>query len=282
MGKHAYLILAHSDTALLSTLIDSLDDCRNDIYVHWDAKSGDVPVLSTNCSRLYVLDERVNVGWASYSMVEAEYKLLKKAYFNGPYSYYHFLSGADLPIKSQDYIHAECERLSGTEFIGYAKTPQSEIDFRVQHHFLFPEEFRTKNIFKRGLRFLALKCQDLFHYRRTDQIIKKGSQWCSITHSFVGYLLKKEEYVKELFDHTFCPDEMFIQTVAFNSEFAPKVKKTDSEYDGNLRFIKWENGELLPIGESDLDAMKNSDKWFARKFSGSDSALISKVLELSK
>ena len=34
--KHAYLILAHHEFGLLQTLIDCLDDVRNDIYVHID------------------------------------------------------------------------------------------------------------------------------------------------------------------------------------------------------------------------------------------------------
>ena len=71
-------------------------------------------------------------------------------------------------------------------------------------------------------------------------------------------------------------------TACYNSVFYNNVKKADSEFDGNLRFIKWENGELLPINENDLGKMKESDRWFARKFSGSDRKLIDKVLELSK
>ena len=85
-----------------------------------------------------------------------------------------------------------------------------------------------------------------------------------------------------MFNHTFCPDELFIQTVCFNSDFHKKVKKADSEFEGNLRFIKWENGELLPIEENDLEKMKMSDMWFARKFSGKDRVLIDKVMTLSK
>lgn len=282
MEKHAYLILAHNDIPLLEILVACLDDSRNDIYIHWDAKSGQVPQLLTRCSRLFMLEERVKVNWAGYSMVEAEFLLFKKAYANGPYAYYHLLSGADLPIKTQDYIHAECERQSGTEFVGFAPAPQGLIDFRVQHWFLFPEDFRTKNILKRGLRFLYLKLQDLMHTKRTDLTVKKGAQWCSLTQDFVAYLLEQEGFVKQLFAHTFCPDELFIQTLIFNSPFIKSIKVADSEYDGNMRFIKWVNGELIPICEDDLPELKASDRWFARKFSSSDKSLLSLVLQLSR
>lgn len=282
MGRHAYLILAHNDIPLLGALVNCLDDSRNDIFVHWDAKSGSVPQLKTEHSRLIMLDERVEVNWAGYSMVEAEFCLLKKAFSYGPYAYYHLLSGADLPIKSQDYIHAECERLDGTEFVGFAPATQAEIDFRVQHRFLFPESFRSKNILKRGLRFLYLKYQDLIHWKRTDITVKKGAQWCSLTQDFVTYLLGQEDFVKRLFSHTFCPDELFIQTVIFNSRFKNNIKPAKSEYDGNMRFIKWVDGELIPIREEDYQNLKSSDKWFARKFSSSNKSLIFAVTELSR
>ena len=282
MQRHAYLILAHTDSSLLEKLVRCLDDSRNDIYIHWDAKSGVIPSINTLKSRLVFLEKRIDVRWAGFSMVEAEFLLFKESYANGPYAYYHLISGADLPIKSQDFIHAQCEIMPGTEFIAFANASQQEIDFRTQHYFLFPEEFRTNNILKRGLRYLFLKYQNIAHKKRSGYAFKKGSQWCSLTQDFVSYLLSQEGNVKQLFSHTFCPDELFIQTVCYNSPFNENVKKADSEFDGNLRYIKWKDGELLPIEVSDLEEMKVSDKWFARKFTSSDQKLIDKVLELSK
>ena len=278
--KHAYLILAHSDIPLLATLVSCLDDSRNDIYIHWDMKSGETPLLKTAFSRLYLLEERVSVNWAGFSMVEAEYLLFKTAIANGPYAYYHLLSGADLPIKSQDHIHSACERLDGTEFIAFAQAPQSEIDFRVQHRFLFPEDFKTKNILKRGLRFLYLKVQDLIQTKKTDIPVRKGSQWCSLTQDFVEYLLSKEPDVKQLFNRTFAPDELFVQTVCANSTFMARVHKADSEFEGSMRFIKWQEGQLLPLSMDDFPALQASDRWFARKFSSADKELISCIQNL--
>lgn len=280
--RHAYLILAHNDVIVLEALVGCLDDDRNDIFIHWDAKSGDYPSIKTVNATLYFLEERIDVSWACFSMVEAEYLLFKTAYKHGPYEYYHLLSGVDLPIKPQDYIHSECERMAETEFIGFANPPQTEIDFRVQHRFLFSNDFKTRNILKKGLRFIYLKYQDITNKKRIDIPVKKGAQWCSLTNSFVKYLLEQEPFVKKTFEHTFCPDEMFIQTVCFNSPFINRVKCTASEYDSNMRFIKWVNGELLPIEETDLPDLEASDRWFARKFSGLDKSLIEKVLQLSR
>lgn len=280
--KHAYLILAHGDIPLLRVLLDCLDDARNDIYVHWDLKSGDLPEISTTKSGLYVLEDRVAVNWGAYSMVEAEYRLFKKAVQNGPYAYYHVLSGADLPIKSQDYIHSKCEAFAGTEFIAFADTPQKEIEYRVQHYFLFPEDFKDTGLLKKVIRKVFVIFQSLVGYHRTDITLRKGSQWCSLTQDFVDYLLSKEPEVRKLFDHTFCPDELFVQTLCFNSPFSTRIKSAETEYEGNMRFIKWVNGELLPIEEKDLPELKRSDRWFARKFSSADESLISSVIQLSR
>ena len=55
---------------------------------------------------------------------------------------------------------------------------------------------------------LYLQYQDITHKKRTDIPVKKGAQWCSVTNSFVEYLLEQEPFVEKTFDHTFCPDEL--------------------------------------------------------------------------
>lgn len=67
---------------------------------------------------------------------------------------------------------------------------------------------------------------------------------------------------------------------AFNSPFKDKVKEAGSEFDGNLRYIKWVDGELLPITMGDLSALKQSDRWFARKFSVQDTVLVNEIKEM--
>ncbi len=280
MVKHSYLILAHNDVPLLKVLLDCLDDIRNDIYIHWDLKSGPIPAVSTTNAGLSFIEDRVDVNWGAYSMVVAEYNLFKAAYEKGPYGYYHLISGVDLPIKSQDYIHQVCDNAAGTEYIAFADASQAELDYRVQHYFLFQDEFKGAGFLKRAIRKSFILAQKMIGYHRTDAKIRKGSQWCSVTQDFVAYLLSKEADVKKMFNHTFCPDELFVQTVCANSSFMEKVKDADSEFDGNLRYIKWVDGALLPITIDDLPALKHSDRWFARKFSGKDKELVDAIIDM--
>lgn len=268
MNKHAYLIIAHTDIVQLQCLVHLLDDERNDIYIHIDKKARfDGENICTQHSRLTILPNRVDVRWGDYSMIEAELLLFETASSFAQYAYYHLLSGADLPIKSQDYIHEYCDKHQGVEFIGFAQNvSSSELQWRTQNYFLFSKDFQSKSLWKRGVRIAFVWLQRMIRYKRIRCEVKKGSQWCSVTNGFVQYLLLHKKYIQKYFKYTYCPDELFIQTLCWNSSFRGRIYNITDEFEGCKRYIKWRNGELLPIVESDVKAMMDSDKWFARKF----------------
>ena len=279
--KHAYLIIAHNEPAILQLLLASLDDERNDIYLHIDRKASfDASVLRTVKSRFHILPIHIDACWGDFSLVEIELALFKEAYSKGPYVYYHLLSGVDLPIKSQDYIHEYCDVHQGAEFIGIAShATQTEVDWRSQHWFVFPRDFQSGNLIKKFIRAVFARLQSLVRYRRTRMIVKKGCQWCSITHEFVGYLLQNADLIRKTFSHTYCPDEMFIQTLCWNSNFRMQIYNADNEFEGCKRYIKWKDSSLQPLNVSDVSNMVQSYRWFARKFSSQDMAVVRKVLK---
>lgn len=84
-----------------------LDDSRNDIYLHLDKKwkLNLLDVYIPKRAKLFFMKKRMDIRWGDISLIKLEFKLFQMAYENGPYLYYHLLSGVDLPIKSQDYIH---------------------------------------------------------------------------------------------------------------------------------------------------------------------------------
>lgn len=129
--KHAYLIMAHADWDLLKTLVSLLDYELNDIYIHIDAKVQDESIPAIVCSRsnLYVLERRIPVEWGDISQIEAEYLLFEAAYNNSHYSYYHLLSGVDLPIKTKEHIYSFFMQNRGVKIISdFARTM---IGFRI-------------------------------------------------------------------------------------------------------------------------------------------------------
>lgn len=78
-----------------------------------------------------------------FSQIECELRLLE-ASIPGHYDYYHLMSGADLPLQSQDVIHTYFERYQGTEFVHFdAKSVDPETYGRVSKYAFSQVEKRT-------------------------------------------------------------------------------------------------------------------------------------------
>ena len=115
--KHAYLVIAHKNDYTFQTLLNLIDDERNDIFIHMDKKNAkyrfeDV-AKQIKKSKIYQVEDRNDVVWGDYSQIATELALLELSTNVGKYDYYHLLSGEDLPVKSQDYIHYFFEQNRG-------------------------------------------------------------------------------------------------------------------------------------------------------------------------
>ena len=130
--KHAYLIMAHNEPEILKVLLSMLDDLRTDIYLHIDKKSNLIKVdeLQTENANLFILKKRIKLYWMDISQIKTEMLLFETAFKNGPYAYYHVISGVDLPIKSQDDIHQFCNERQGLEFVAFENEPHNIADMK--------------------------------------------------------------------------------------------------------------------------------------------------------
>jgi hypothetical protein len=272
MNKHAYLIMAHNNYELLNKLLSVLDDIRNDIYLHIDAKD-----TSFNMNKLVKLKNseislvnRRKIFWGGYSQTKCELDLLRAAVQN-EYSYYHLLSGADFPIKNQDYIHRFFATNSGSEFLGFDNRWNKK---KIQYHYLFTDVGRDKKpitLLKKIINRLAITFQKIIRYsKKYDIQVYKGANWFSITHELVTYTLEKSNLIERNFAHILNSDEFFLQSIVANSGFSKRVFKgiDANEYDNNLRHIDWKRGEPYSFKIEDLDELLASDRIFARKFDG--------------
>lgn len=272
MTRHAYLVMAHNEPQLLDALLKALDDKRNDIFIHIDAKAGfDYASYKPHFSKIHYIANRIDGRWGDFSLVEIEFALIRAAVRLGQYSHFHLLSGVDLPVKSQDFIHEYCKANPNTLFIGYAQNvTDHELSWRSQHRFLYSRSFKSGSPIKKITRALVARIQSLFKYTRYPLTVKKGSQWWSITSDFAKYLLDNEQQIRHYFQGTYCPDEMVIQTLCWNSPFRHKICSVTDEFHGCKRYIPWHNGSLMPFTDHDFTLMQHPDFWFARKFSSSD------------
>ena len=272
MTRHAYLVMAHNEPQLLDALLKALDDKRNDIFIHIDAKAGfDYASYKPHFSKIHYIANRIDGRWGDFSLVEIEFALIRAAVRLGQYSHFHLLSGVDLPVKSQDFIHEYCKANPNTLFIGYAQNvTDHELSWRSQHRFLFSRSFKSGSAIKKITRALVARIQSLVKYTRYPLTVKKGSQWWSITSDFAKYLLGNEQQIRHYFQGTYCPDEMVVQTLCWNSPFRHNICSVTDEFHGCKRYIPWRNGSLMPFTDHDFTLMQHPDFWFARKFSSSN------------
>ena len=286
--KHAYLILAHNEPELLSLLVERLDDVRNDIYIHFDRKLSILPDIKTQHAGLYILKDRVDVRWADVSMLEAEYKLFHAVVDSGcEYSHHHLISGVDLPLKNQDYIHSFFAQHQGKEFVGLHQRPMNSHADRALHYWHpFTRSFRGSGCvfaIKRILRYLVIQTQVLLGIRRNATIpFHKGGQWVSITRELIDYLLEQEDRAFTIFSRTFGADEYFVPTLIWDTPFMERLFDATDESRGAMRCIGWRaDGQLIDFTSQDLPALQQTEYLFARKFNSRDKAFLQEILALS-
>lgn len=283
--KHAYLIIAHQDVKMLMFLLEAIDDERNDIFLHIDTKSpqlyAEISKYKLHHSQMHVYSQ-FNVMWGDISQALLELFLFENAANMGQYSYYHLLSGLDYPLKSQDYIHKFCKDNYGKQFIGFDKNKESWTQ-RYQYKWFFTKHYKDKNLFKRAFFRTLTRCacfiQHIVGYKRdlgyTE--IMKGCNWLSLTDKFIEYLLSQKEIVTSRFRHILAVDEIFIQTILWNSPFKNDIYDLNDEYKSCMREIDWERGTPYEWQIEDVNYLLNSEKLFGRKITSKNINLIKKL-----
>lgn len=282
MNKHAYLIMAHHQFDLLKKLLLLLDDDRNDIYVHIDRKAKNFNYNEyyhlLRKSKLYFTD-RTSVVWGGYSQINCELLLLKKSIIQN-YTYYHLLSGVDLPLKTQDDIHTFFRQNHGAEFIHFDQPIYNPANnSRLQYFHFFQDKIgRTKSILSH-IEKISLWLQEKLNInrlRKTNLPLQKGANWFSITNDLAHYVVNQEENIRRIFKHSLCCDEVFLQTIVYNSKYRNYLyyKDLDNNYISIMRYIDWKRGTPYIFQNEDYEQLINSKYLFARKFDSSVDKLI--------
>lgn len=297
MGKHAYLIMAHSQIALLSKLLQCLDDERNDIFIHLDAKSK----IHTDSLKRFVVKssiyftKRIAVKWGGYSQIAAELLLLDAATKHNQYDYYHLLTGADLPLKKQSEIHKWFDEHKGKEFVSLEKCniEDNKVVFdKVMYYYPLQEILPRKSKFKLLLTRLIRGCQKILRINRLKKYnineLGIGSAYFDITDFLARFILSKREIIEKQYKYTFCADEIFLQTLLINSDLEIDYYQCDcllphpyieKKYFDVMRAIDWTRGSPYVYRLDDYQMLKDSECLFARKFDENiDLKIIEKIV----
>lgn len=293
--KHAFLVIAHNEEALLLALLKQLNYKDFDVYLHIDAKAeGLRQSIERQLSKhgnVFLVANPVDVYWGDVSQIECEMLLFKTAAAHGPYKYYHLISGVDLLLKSPEDIVGFFERHNGKEFVNFWDDGSAHVDLekRVLRYHVFTKHIKDRGTlvhsFTSPIKNIVLALHKITRYKRPDKGFKfrKGSNWVSITEDFCQYLNKNGERLYRRLKHTYCADEVFVQTLIWNSPFRDNIydaKSVDTE-PSNLRKIDWQRGSPSPYvwQDADLHELLESSALFARKFTSGNRHLINEILQ---
>lgn len=276
MPKHAYLIIAHNQPRLLKLLCQMLDHENHDIYIHVnaEAKGFDFDEIKAAVKRSDVtFIPRAVVRWGGYSLVKCELELLKAAAAKKEYSYYHLLSGADLPLVSAQQLYEFFEAGNGKEYIdiqyGTDDKWDARMEKRIKYYYPLRDKFfaRDNNIGLLEKKLVKLQQKlKVDRLKNIDRKIASGSQWFSITHDMAMYVLDSEPWVEKHFKYCGCGDEIFLQMLVRDTKFEKNIYKPTDRKSGNSRYIDWKRGNPYTFRQEDFELLINSGCMFARKF----------------
>ena len=293
-NKHAYLIIAHNKFEQLAFLVSLLDYKYHDIYILVDKKSNFSAEVKNKITKVakesnIYFSQECTIHWGGYSQIEAEMKLFSWALESNDYSYFHLLSGVDLPLASNDEIYSFFEANPEKIFLSLVSEEialKNRVDERVKyaHYFSNIGSRSTNNkVIRKAIslyRKLEITIQKALRINRLDKYrieVDYASNWLSIDLESTQLLVKNQALIKDIFYYSVFGDEIFIPTMINKLNLQHKIyspirlKDQPEDFQGNLRYINWWDGALHTWTDSESDKAqllfaKKSGHFFSRKF----------------
>lgn len=279
MPRHAWLIITHNEFDILQRLVTALDAPFCDIYIHFDKKVRQLPKIRTHQSRLHILKNRVDVRWGSVSQIRCEFALFQAAAANGPYNYYHIISGTTLPLKPIDEIDRFFAKWKGLNILsGLSKDAPYQENLKIHRYNLFLSNYASRYpLLKAVSQFLwksAIAVQRTLglEINRSKEYFK-ASNWLSLTEDSIQYLLSRETDIFRTYRFTFCGDEYFVPTELSDSALKDKLFCYN-------KYLKVEMGDANPriLQNADYEELASCDCLFARKFSSDHLEIVDRII----
>ncbi|WP_026752236.1 beta-1,6-N-acetylglucosaminyltransferase [Sediminibacterium sp. C3] len=268
----AHLILVHSKPGQLMRLVKKLVHSKAFFFIHVDAKTDILPFRKAleDVNGVYFVDKRVDIQWATYSMVEATVNGFEAIVASGlAIDYVNLLSGQDYPIQPVSKFHDFLKMNPGKAFMQCLdiETEWTEAISRVRSYHLTHWSIPGKYKFQKALNLIMPR------RKLPENLIPVGrSQWFTITLKHVVFIIRRLETnpaFSRFFSYSWAPDEIIFQTLLYNSTFRSDI------VNDNLRYIDWSEGLKNPkmLTKDDLPSMMQSGCFFARKFAENDEVL---------
>lgn len=225
------------------------------------------------------------------SQLRAELLAFSTALEHGQYDYFHLISGQDLPLKSQDYVHNFFDALphdSNCISIEFGDNIDKIHAFNCGYYHLFTNKTRCHNVYVRKIcsliRRAFIRIQKISGYQRdwSGYVLGKGTNWASLSYPFVNYLVTNRDFVIKRFTGVLGPDEIYKHTLLLSSKYKDTIMSF-LEISNSLRHIDWNRGLPYVWRKNDFKELKDCNELFARKFNSAiDKEIIDSIYTMLK
>lgn len=209
------------------------------------------------------------MNWAAFSLVRAELILLTAALESGvKYGYFHLLSESDFPVGSNKYIDNFFSN-KDLEYLNVESINNKQAVSRIKYYYCLQERVGKKHGFVWLVQKMVILMQKIVGVNRLRRLpyksIVKGSQWFSITAECANLVYSHRQDMFEYFSSGRATDELFMQTIVWNSKLRSKISSAGI---GNVRYIRWrtKNSPEILTYKNDYNHLINGKFIFGRKF----------------
>lgn len=263
--KVAHLILAHNNPQQLKRLAKRLSHSDAHFFVHVDLKADLAEFIkAAEGLNITFIHNRIKVFWGGFSMVQATLNgCIEILSSTQKYDYINLLSLQDYPIKNTKHIHDYLHANAGKIFMRYESVSEEWLEAGIRlSRYYFPD-----TTFKGRYRLEQIVNALLPARKIPNGLTAVGrSQWFTASTDSIQYVLdyvKQHPEITKFFRYTWGSDELFFQTILYNSPHRSAM------INDNLRYIDWKDGGASPrvLTMEDATRLSASSCLFARKFS---------------
>ena len=190
-----------------------------------------------------------------------------------------------MPLKTTGEIYNFYETC-GKEFIGIVPNESYFCVRRLKfyHPFLHNRFYRNSKPLKALVRLLEYGQYICGVNRLKGKLWNKswkivdGIPWFSVTNRFCEYVLQQEDVIRKHFSSVIAADEIFIQTLAYNSEFVNEIYDINNMFLSSMHYIV-NTGKPYVWGQDsgDFEKLMKSPYMFARKFDEQHFEIVEKI-----
>jgi hypothetical protein len=274
-----HIVLAHREPALVERMCARLTVDGSTVLLHVDARRplGRFEAIPRRVAGVTLLEPRVAVRWAQFSLVEAALHGLRWVLGHTDATHAVLLSGQDYPIKPDAARRAHFAEHEGRSFVQWSAGDPEPVDRSGNRRWYWDgDDYRLAHRhywMGRWPLHLPNRLVPWVPRMRPPAGLQplQGSQWWALSREATRWCLETVERrpdVLSYFRRVFVPDESFVPMLLLSSPLRASVVNDD------LHFIDWDGWHPRTLTTEDLPALRRSPKLFARKFSSQVDAAI--------